>query len=355
MGRVILTLLLFCQSFYLGAAEIGFSEPGLFGTGDAGQPKVVIVHDPAATEAFAPNPEVVQRMVQRGVVAFTGRTNAAEAWRSLVPADATVGIKVHSAPGPTSGTRPAVAAAVIKGLLEAGHAPGRVVIWDRRLEDLRAAGFATLASTLGVRVAGALDSGWDSTVAYENPLLGQLVFGDFDFRRSGTNSESASGVSGRNSYLSRLLTREITRHINIAPLLNHNALGAAGLLYTMASGSTDNFLRFETHPTLLATAVPEIYGLTNVADRVVFNVVDALVAQYEGSLNTRLHRSTTLNELRFGTDPVALDALSFEELNNLRAAAGVTVMTNRTELLPNAQLMELGNPDTRRINILRLE
>lgn len=355
MTRVILTLLLFCQPFYLGAAEIGFTEPGLLSTAEAGQPRVVIVHDAAATQAFAPQTEVVQRMVARGIVAFTGRATPAEAWRSLINPEDLVGIKVHSGPGRDSGTRPAVAAAVVKGLLEAGHAGSRIILWDRRLEDLRAAGYSELASSLGIRLAGALDSGWDRAVAYENPLLGQLVYGDLEFRRTSTNADPAQITGGRSSYLSRLLTQEITRIINIAPLLNHNHLGTAGLLYTMASASTDNFLRFETHPSLLVTAVPEIYGLTNVADRVVLNLVDALVAQYEGGQRSLLHRASALNELRFGTDPVMLDALSFEELNSLRATAGVPVVTNRTELLQNAQLMELGSPDTRRVNILRLE
>jgi hypothetical protein len=39
----------------------------------------------------------------------------------------------------------------------------------------------------------------------------------------------------------------------------------------------DNVLRFESDPDRLATAVPEIYGLTNLSDHVVMNITDALI------------------------------------------------------------------------------
>lgn len=355
MTRVILSLLLLCQPFCLQTAEIGFAEPGLLAS-ESGQSRVVIVQDPAATRALAPVPEVVAAMVTKGVVAVTGQSTPGDAWRKLVGPDEVVGIKVHSPPGPASGTRPSVAAAVVKGLLEAGHPPSRIILWDRRLGDLRAAGYVDLAASLGVRVAGAVEEGFDPEVYYENPVLGQLVYGDLDFGRTTVAvGGDTNRASGRNSYFSRLLTREVTRLINIAPLLNHNHAGVNGILYGVASASTDNFLRFDANPTLLATAVPEIFGRTNLADRVALNIVDALIAQYEGRQRSLLHYSAALNELRFSTDPVALDVLSLDELNRVRAAAGVTLVTNRFELYTNARLLELGSDDLRRLEIMRMD
>jgi hypothetical protein len=43
MPRVIITLLLLCQSFYRTEAEIGFTEPGVLSDGQ-GKSKVVKVH-----------------------------------------------------------------------------------------------------------------------------------------------------------------------------------------------------------------------------------------------------------------------------------------------------------------------
>lgn len=353
MPRVILTLLLLCQSFCQGADTLGFVDPGLLSANDA-KSRVVIARNPDATRALAAVPSVVSSMVSNGVIALTAKTNASDAWRSLVKTQDVVGIKVYSVPGPASGTRPAVAEAVIRGLLDAGHPASRIVIWDRRLADLRAAGFGDLAESLGIRIGGAVDAGFDPDVAYENAFLGQLVFGDLEFERTTSGGET-NKVVGRRSHLSRLVTREITRHIVIAPMLNHNHAGVSGILYTVASGCTDNFIRFETNPALLLSAVPEIFGQPVIADRVALLMVDALIGQYEGSQRGLLHYSSIPNELRFSTDPVALDVMSLTDLNRARLAAGVREMTNGLPLFENARLLELGTDDLRKVDVIRVE
>ena len=76
----------------------------------------------------------------------------------------------------------------------------------------------------------------------------------------------------------------------------------------------DNTRRFEGDPDRLATAVPEIYALPLLGDRVVLNITDALIGQYEGGARSLLHYSTVLNQLWFSRDPVALDMLAIKEL-----------------------------------------
>lgn len=356
MTRVILTLLLICQPFCLWTAEIPFSEPALVPAGEAARPGVVRVENPRATVALAPQAGVVEAMVARGLEALTGTPTADDAWRALVSRDEVIGIKVHSLPGPASGTRPAVAAAVIKGLLAAGQPRERIVLWDRHLKDLQRAGFVDLAKSLGVRAAGAMESGLDPDVFYENSLLGRLVYGDLEFNQP-TNAAGGgeSPAEGRRSFYSRLVTRELTKLINVVPLLNHNEAGVSGALYTLAAAATDNFLRFETEPALLARAVPEIYGNTNLADRVVLNVVDALIGQYEGQQRSRLNYAAALNQVWLSRDPVAVDVLALEELNRLRVRDGLTPVTNRFELYLNAGWMELGKSDLRTVEVVRLD
>src|SRR5882672_8137855 len=68
--------------------------------------RVVIVENTNAISNFQPDETVVQTMVNRGLENFTGKTTASEAWRSLVSTQDVVGIKVFSAAGELSGTRP---------------------------------------------------------------------------------------------------------------------------------------------------------------------------------------------------------------------------------------------------------
>lgn len=309
---------------------------------------VVVIEDPAATKAFQASEERVREMVVKGLQLTFGKTNTQEVWRTLVTPQDVVGIKVCAAPGPLSGTRPAVVSAVVQDMIHAGISPRNIVVWDKHLRDLRQAGYEGLSQQFSVLLAGSANEGFDDKVFYESPLLGQLVWGDHEFGRKG------EGI-GRKSFLSKLVTQKLTKIISISPLLFHNEASVAGHLYGLAMGSVDNFLRFESSPSRLATAVPEIFGMSEIVDKVVLNMTDALVCQYLGQRGTWLHYSVALNQLRISRDPVALDVYSIYELEHQRQLLQIPAPKPNFELLDNAALIELGIRDERMIQIERLQ
>jgi len=298
--------------------------------------RIVIVEDPEATDAFEARLPRVQAMVERGITNLLRTADSRRAWLSLVSTQDTVGIKVYSIPGPLSGTRPAVVEAIATSLIAAGLPPNQIIVWDKTENDLRDAGYFELARRLGIRAAASARAGWDQTNYYDRPLIGALIYGDNEFERTG------EGV-GRKSFVSKLVSQEITKIINVPPLLNHNEASVSGNLYSLAMGSVDNTVRFENRGDRLAEAVPEIYALPALGDRVVLNIVDALICQYEGGTRGLLHYSTVLDQLRFSRDPVALDMLSIRELERQRRSGGAgTFVKPNLELYRNAALLELG-------------
>jgi hypothetical protein len=341
MMKLWLATCLFCARLALLCASEPLPEP------NAWMGRVMVVDNPAATVAFAPQPEPVREMVQRGIVAFTAKPDEKSAWLSLVSTNDKIGIKVFSASG-ASGTRISVVDAVIKGLLDAGISPRQIMVWDRRLADLRQAGFFDLAERHGVRVAGAMEAGYDDKHFYETALLGKLVYGDYEFGK--TNLENM----GRKSYVSSLVTSNMTKIINIPPLLNHNLAGVVGCLHGLAMGSVDNVLRFEADPERLGSAVPEIYALEPILDHVAINIVDALISQYQGEERTLLHYSSAMNELWFSRDPVALDILSLAEVAKQRRQAGAPPLRTNLEIFSNAALLDIGYADPAKFRIERL-
>ena len=308
--------------------------------------RVLIVEDPAAINSFTPQPEPIRRMISNGIVAYTGKPDETAAWLSLVSTNDKIGIKVYSSPG-SSGTRKPVVEAIARGLINAGVPAKHITIWDRRLGDLRQADWFDLAQRLGVRVAGAVEAGFDENHFYETALLGKLVYGDHEF---GKRAEDA----GRRSFVSSLVTSNMTKIINVPPLLNHNLAGAVGCLHGLALGSVDNTLRFEADPDRLATAIPEIFVLEPIADHLVLNIVDALISQYQGEERTLLHYSAPMNELWFSRDPVALDVLAITELSRQRKAADAPPLRANMEVFSNAALLDLGTADRSRFRIERL-
>lgn len=320
---------------YLAACNFSYAETRLLPAQKYS--RIVIIENPNAMRSFDPNPECIEEMVGQGILAITEKPSVSDAWLSLVKTQDVVGIKVSSALGAISGTRPSVVQAVIKGLILAGVPSRQIVIWDKHLDQLRQAGFVQLAGRLGVQAAGCVDEGYDESVFYEAPVLGQLVNGDVEF------GKKEYGV-GRKSFVSRLLTKRLTRIIHIVPMVNDELAGVTGNLYGISAACVDNFRRFELTPGKFVEAVPEIYIKEQIGDKVALSIVDALICQYQAGQQA-LHYSATLNQLRFSKDPVALDILSIQEIQRQRQRMGMAAIPYMKELYQNAAFLEMGLDD----------
>lgn len=243
-------------------------------------------------------------------------------------------------------------AAVVEGLLGAGLQPTNIVIWDKYKPDLILAGYMKLAARYHIQIEGSAEAGYDTNTFYETPLIGALRLGDVEYGMQG------EGV-GRKSYVSKLVSKRLTKIINVTPLLNHYDVGVAGNLYSLAFGSVDNTYRFEQHFSYeleRLKPIPEIYALEPIWDKVVLNVVDALICQYAGQEETKLQYSTTLNELRLSADPVALDVLSMMELDKQRQGKSATASnTNCLKLYEIANIIGIGVSKPGNIEIERIK
>jgi len=311
--------------------------------------RVVVVQGDNLLNAFLPNDDRVAAAFNHGLTNFTRTADVTAAWRSLVATNDTVGIKVFSEPGPLSGSRPAVVAAIARGLLAAGIPARQIIIWDRHADDLRLAGFFQLGETLGVSVVGAAESGYDENTFYlpDSPVVGALVWGDREF--GNTNA-----AVGKKSFVANLVSRRLTKIISVAPLLNASDAGVCGHLFSVALGSVDNTRRFESSPDRLALALPEIYALPAVGDRVVLSVTDALLGQYQGGPAGYLQFSSVVNQLWFSRDPVALDTLALKELARERQAVDVPAWPANMKLYSTATLLQLGECDPARIQVEKI-
>lgn len=308
---------------------------------------IVVVHDPGATHNLQPQPDRVNLMVERAMTELTGAATPEGAWRTLVNSNDVVAIKVFSAPDPSTGTQTTVATAVIRGLLSARVANSNIIIWDRSETDLRKAGYGKLADSMGVTLGGAVQAGYTEDDSYEFALVTGLRFGDLEFGKTG------EGV-GRRSFVTKLLGPRVTKIISIAPASNKHSTGVTGHLYSMTLGSVDNTWRFESNPTTLPWALPEIFAMRSIGDRVVLYITDALICQYEGEEATLLHYSKVANELYVGTDPVAMDLRAIRLLEKERESSHSLRIQPNLDMYRNAALLQLGVDDPDRIAVKRI-
>jgi len=322
--------------------SLDFSMPAAV----TGKP-IVVVSDPGAVYNLQPQPDRVQAMVSRAITELVQSSSAELAWSTLVNSNDVVAIKVVSSPGPNTGTRLSVVQAVVKGLLSAGVMATNIIVWDHSEADLRRAGYGVLTSAFGITLAGALQSGYDPSESYTFALVTGLRYGDLEFGKTG------EGV-GRRSFVTKLLGPRVTQIISIAPASNKQSTGVTGHIYSMTLGSLDNTWRFESNPSTLSWALPEIYAMRSIGDRVVLCITDALICQYEGEDTTLLHYSAVANELYFGTDPVALDLLALQLLAKQRRSYASAEAKPDLNTYRNAALLQLGVDDLDQVPIKRV-
>jgi len=313
---------------------------------------VYAVHDPDAIKDYETNPRIVHAMVNRLVLAATGQPDIARAWASLVSPNDEIGIKICAAGGELFTTHHDVVNAIVDGLVAAGHARGSIIVWDRSLGGIKEAGYRPGADGYQLK-AIAPREGYDSKAVLSMPLLGKLVWGDLEYKSDKgkmpllSDTENTSNLS----HFSRIVSTEVTKIINVPVMSSNETNGIAGCLYNVTIPNIDNWRRFSQGSRFGAESIAEIYSDPMIAKKVVFNLMDGLVAQYAGGPqsqpNYALHHAT----LYASKDPVAVDAIALKQLEQWRARASLPAIGHMADYVSIAGQLGLGNSAPNRIEI----
>lgn len=307
---------------------------------------VFFAQDDHVIEQFEEKPDRSGPMVDALVRAVTGQPDLVKAWRSLVSPSDRVGIKVATAGGPYFSSHPGVVQAVIAGLEQAGVPRSRIVVWDRSSADLRAAGFVQKRG--GWQVRG-IDppAGYDREATIAAPLLGKLMWGDLLFqekqrRQPGKARDEAEQLSST-SHLARIVSRDVTKIINIPVLADERGCGVAGALFNVTVPNVDNWRRFTQTDGMISTSPAELYADERIGPKVVLHLMDALLAQYAGGPVFNPNYAFAHQTLYASRDPVALDATALRKINEWRQLAKLPSLARRGQWLETAAEMGLGH------------
>src|SRR5213595_2059905 len=313
---------------------------------------VYAVHDPDSIRDYKTNPSVVREMVNRLVLATTGQPDVARAWASLVAPTDKIGIKISAAGGELFTTHHDVVNAIVDGLVAAGHPRSSIIVWDRSLGGIKDAGYQPGNEAYQLKAIAPRD-GYDPKAVLSAPLLGKLVWGDFDYRADKvkmpilSDTENTSNVS----HFSRILSTDVTKVINVPVMSSSTTNGIAGCLYNMTVPNIDNWRRFSQGTPFGAESIALIYANEIISKKVVLNIMDGLLAQYGGGPasqpNFALHHAT----LYASRDPVALDAVAVKELDEWRSKENVPPIGRLASYVQTATTVGLGNSDLSRIEV----
>ncbi len=353
---------------------------------------VYAVHDNAAIREFVADPEIVHRMVDRLVLAATGKENIADAWRSLVSPKDIVGIKISA----VGLVHKALVARIVEGLMEAGVPRENILVWDRDANDLRVAGYLEKNNKTSAFICPVLSIepkyGYDLQDTYSAPFLGKLIWGDLLFKglpvpaddslsrpgsplvdpfaRQSRTSNPAGGPAdtpklrmasaGGDENLSsvshycNIIAHRVTKIIDVPVFSDNSFVGIGGALYNVTIPNVDNWRRLVGPPQYGQSTIPEMYSDPQVGGRVVLSITDGLVAQIAGGPQFEPLYARNLGTLYASKDAVALDSVVLRYLESWRVQAQLPALGDKAGHVRAAAEMGLGNASPDRVDLRAL-
>ena len=289
----------------------------------AGTARVIRVESDALWNGDARDPEVVARMIDRGLLALTGEATAAAAWGRVFKPGMRVGLKVNLLGRPLSYTAPEITDAVAAGALLAGVKGESIIVWDRWKDH-----FAPTAYKFG---RGARGESIEPGGVYAR-----------------TRALESSG--GRCPIDVIALDRtDVT--VNLPVLKTHGASGVTLALKNIAFGCYDHHR--SAHDNGCDPYIAEASQHFATVTRVPLIVLDATEACFDGGPRPgdrgRLWRE---NAIYLATDPVALDVVCRKLLMAQRAARKLPDTTRDSRHIETAAAKGLGVGDPARIEVV---
>jgi hypothetical protein len=337
------------------------SLPGVFPA------KVVEVRDDRAMVDDRVDSQVVGDMFARGMAALTGR-GPKESFRLFFEKSDVIGIKVNPVGAGLISTRLEVVDAVIAWLVLGGIQRKNIIIWDRFDYMLRDAGFTpTRYPGIGIEGLQTMDeaavegktqdnSRWLDTagrhVSEKNFDPDVFYFADIEAPKD--NAYLNQHVfNGKYSYFGKLLTRRLTKIINI-PVFKNTGNGISMATKNIGYGAICNTNRL--HKPLFFDVCTEVLAFPVIRDKLVLNVTDGLRAQYDGGPEPVARFAFPFQRLFIATDPFALDMTCHRLLVQKRKEMNVRVNEHPrySEYLLYGQKLGLGIADPEKINHVRV-
>jgi len=280
------------QSIGIGAGlytAINFGLP--FSNAKDKKSKVVIVQNKNVRNKSGEIVEdVLKNMLDSAIKELAGKDKVKDAWKHYFNKDETVGLKINTLAGLRMTTHRELTYLIADSLANIGIKPENIIIWDKSDRDLMGAG-------------------------YEIKKEGN------DYKCYGTNEDYSRLVIHR-SIASRfsLILGRCSSLVNVPVLKQH---GIAGVTISLKNwfGAIDNPNKY--HDDNCNPYIADVNDVSIIRNKQRLIICDALSAQYEYGPSYRERYAWNFNGLLLATDPVALDSVGLQIIDDKRKENGL--------------------------------
>jgi len=271
--------------------------------------------------------ESVRQVVDAAVASAMGETNPAEAWKRLVRPNDKVGIKVSCLAGERLSTRIEVVQAIAAAVADAGVPGNRIIVWDRYRNDLVRARYPASDSSRFLCLG-------NDFCDYEEQLTMQGEIG---------------------SRVSRFATELCSVIINVPVFKDHDLAGVS-LSLKSAFGAIHNPNKY--HFANLQQAIADVNRVACLRRKTVIHICDATFGCYNGGPTPAPRWIERLGTVYASRDPVALDAVAWQKIEELRKAHNLETLVG-TKRDPRhialAAQAAIGTNDPAKIDVAKVE
>ncbi|NIM12455.1 MAG: DUF362 domain-containing protein [Candidatus Aminicenantes bacterium] len=334
----------------LNVPKTRYSLPGLF------PGRVIEVHDAGAMTENKVNAAVIKKMMEKGITTLTSK-NLKESFGLFFKKNDVVGLKVNPVGAGLINTRLEVVDAVIDWLRQGGIPAKNIIIWDRFDYMLKDAGFtAERYPGIGIEGLQTMDEEAATGKTKDNSRWldkkGNHISQD-NFDRDVYYQADVEGpkdlpylnqhvFNGKYSYFGKLLTKKLTKIINL-PVFKNSGNGISMATKNLGYSAVCNTGRL--HKPIFYDVCVEVLAFPVIRDKLVLNITDGLRAQYDGGPMPNTQFTYLYNTMFFATDPFALDMLCHNlivEKRRQMKVKGFNQHPRYTEYLRYAERLGLG-------------
>src|ERR1035437_849623 len=257
----------------------------------------------------------VDKMLSTGIKSLTGAKADKDAWASFFSPSDVVGIKVNCSGAPVIRASPEVVGGIVRNLLSVGVKAANIFIYERFLDQLTSVHYERFVPE-AVQIV-AVETPRGSLVGYDPKTYVEVsFFGEDDTR----------------SNLARLVTERFTKIVNVPNAKEHQASGVTGCLKNLAYGDFSNVARSHMREkTNTLSFIGTLAAVEPLRSKCVLNIMDGIRAVWHGGPFSEEKKYRFYPKLMmFSTDPVAMDRLLLDLIEEKRKAEGAPSLWDRS-------------------------